>query len=171
MNRETLPRALVAAIMIVMSGNAYAAATKPMAVIGQLVLNGGAASPVMSYAWSVTADTKWTQGGASVGKPNPDSIRITRQFDSSSIEALLKIASGQAFVTGVLTVTVGKGKSASTMVYEMVGLFVTNITHGVEEGLVSESISFVFKTVKWTLTDAAGNVTTGQWDIPAGTAS
>jgi type VI protein secretion system component Hcp len=172
MKRSSLVSALVAAVAIAMSGSAHAAAARPGPAVGQLVLEDGAAAPVHGYSWSVSAGSSWIKGaGPSVAKPVPEAIHITRQVDASSVKALLRIATGQVFESAVLTVNVGRGKDTSTMVYEMEGLFVTNVTHGAEEGLVTESISFVFKAVKWTLTDSAGNVTSGRWDIPSGTTS
>lgn len=160
-----------AAIAIVLSTGAHAASVKPKPVIGQLVL-GGVVSPVAAFSWTVTADSSWTKGGgASVGKPNPGAIRLTKLIDPSSVPTLKGIASGAAFPTAVFTVTFGKGNGAATMVYEMQDLFVTNVTQGAADGLVTEDVSFVFKAVKWTFTDSAGNVTTGSWDIPSGAVS
>jgi type VI protein secretion system component Hcp len=163
--------AIAAAIVIMASASAHAAAAKPKPVIGQLVL-GGVTSAVAAYSWTVTADSSWTKGGgASVGKPNPSAIRFTKLIDPSSIPTLKNIATGTAFPSAVFTVTFGKGNAASTMVYEMEGLFVTNVTQGAADGLVTEDVSFVFKAVKWTFTDSSGNVTTGTWDIPSGDVS
>lgn len=153
------------------STNAQAAAAKPKPVIGQLVL-GGTTSSVTAFSWQVTADSSFSRGGgASVGKPNPGAIRFTKLIDASSVPALLKIATGASFPSGVFTATFGKGNSASTIVYEMADLFVTNVTQSAADGLVTEDVSFVFKTVKWTFTDASGIVTTGTWDVPSGAAS
>ena len=163
--------AVVAAIAIVACTSAHAAAVKPKPVIGRLVL-GGVTSAVAEYSWTVTADSSFTKGGgASVGKPNPGAIRFTKLIDPSSIPTLQKIATGSAFPSAVFTVTFGKGNGAATMVYEMENLFVTSVTQGAADGLVTEDVSFVFKAVKWTFTDSSGNVTSGTWDIPSGAVS
>jgi type VI protein secretion system component Hcp len=174
--RSFLPRSLVAggaltiavlaAILTLTTCDAGAAAVKPKPVIGQLVLDGGPAAPVTGFAWSVTADSSWTKGGgASVGKPQPGSLRITKPIDASSVPALGKIVLGSSFATGVLTLTFGKGASSSTMIYEMDGLYVTELTQGGEDGLSAEDLSMVFKKVKWTFTDAQGNVSNGAYDV------
>jgi len=160
---------VLAGIVIATSGGARAAVIKPKPVVGQLVLAGGGSSPITAYSWSVTADSSWTKGGgASVGKPNPGAIRFTKQIDTNSVPTFRKIAAGEPYSSAVFTVTFGKGNSAATMVYELTDLFVTNVTQGAEDGLVTEEISFVFKSVRWTFTDSSGNVTTGLWDIPGG---
>ncbi len=169
--RAAAVSAVFAAIVIVVSTSAHAAAVKPKPVVGRLVL-GGVTSAIAEYSWTVTADSSWTKGGgASVGKPNPSEIRFTKLLDPSSIPTLKNIASGQDYPSAVFTVTFGKGKAVSTMVYEMESLFVTNVTQGAADGLVTEDVSFVFKAVKWTFTDSSGNVTTGTWDIPTGDVS
>lgn len=163
--------AVAAAIAIVPSTPAHAAAAKAKPVIGQLVL-GGATSAVTAYSWEVSAATNWTSGGgASVGKPNPSVFRCTKLIDESSIPALLKIATGQAFPTAVFSVTFGKGNGASTIVYELEGVFVTGVSQGAADGVVTEDVSFVFKTVTWTFTSSEGDVTTGTWDVVSGAAS
>lgn len=161
-----------AAIALTASTGAHAAAAgRPKPVVGQLVL-GGATSDVTAYSWEVTAASSFTAGGgASVGRPNPSAFRFTKQIDPSSIPALLKIAQGASFPSAVFTVTFGKGKSASTMVYELEDIFITSVTQGSSDGLVTEEVSFVFKFVRWTFTSAAGDVTTGTWDVVSGAAS
>lgn len=155
----------------IMATSAHAASVKPKPVIGHLVLQ-GVSSPVAAYSWEVTADSSWTKGGgASVGKPNPGAIRFTKLLDPSSGPTLHSIATGTEIPAAVFTVTFGKGNGAATMVYEMADLFVTNVTQGADDGLVTENVSFVFKSVKWTFTDGSGNVTTGSWDIPSGNVS
>jgi type VI protein secretion system component Hcp len=79
-----------------------------------------------------------------------------------------KIATGTSYPSAVFTVTFGKGNGAATMVYEMQELFITSVTQGAADGLVTEDVSFVFKAVKWTFTDSSGTVTTGTWDVPSG---
>jgi type VI protein secretion system component Hcp len=163
--------AAVAALALAAAGGASAAAAKAKRVIvGQLVL-GGAASDIADYAWEVTAASTFTSGGAAVGKPNPGAIRFTKWIDASSVSALLKIAVGTAFPSAVFTVTFGKGKDASTMVYELEDLFVTRVGQGSIDGVVTEELSFVFKAVTWTFTSATGDVTTGSWDVVSGAAS
>jgi type VI protein secretion system component Hcp len=160
------------AVAIAASTDAHAAAAKAKpVVVGQLVL-GGVTSDVTAYSWEVTAATNFTSGGgASVGKPNPGAIDVTKRIDASSVPALLKIALGAAFPTAVFTVTFGKGKDTSTMVYELEDLFVTKVSQGAVDGVVTEEVSFVFKTVRWTFTSSAGDVTTGTWDVVSGAAS
>ncbi len=174
MKREIVGRLgalVVAALAIIASTNAHAAAPKPKPVIGQLVL-AGVSSAVTAYSWQVTADSSWSKGGgASVGKPNPGAIRFTKLIDPSSVPTLLKITTGASHPSAVFTVTFGKGAAASTMVYEMQDLFVTSVTQGAADGLVTEEVAFVFKVVKWTFTSAAGGVTTGTWDVPSGAVS
>jgi type VI protein secretion system component Hcp len=161
--------AIVAAILMAAPEGAQAAAIKPPPTIGQLVLDGGPASPVTGFSWSVTADSSWTKGGgASVGKPNPDSIHFVKSIDPSSVPTLQKITTGDSYSTAVFTMTFGKGNTAATMTYEMQELFATNVTQGGANGLVFEDAAFVFKTVKWTHRDASGNVTTGGWNITGG---
>jgi type VI protein secretion system component Hcp len=159
------------AIAIMASSSAHAAAVKPKPVVGLLVL-GGTSSPVTAYSWQVTADSSWTKGGgASVGKPNPNAIHFTKLIDPSSVPTLQKITSGTVFPSAVFTVTFGKGNAASTMVYEMAELFATSVTQSAADGLVTEDLSFVFRSVKWTFSDSSGNVTTGTWDVPSGAVS
>lgn len=163
--------AVAAAIAVVASTGAHAAAVKPKPVIGQLVL-AGVRSAVAAFSWEVTADSSFAQGGgASVGKPQPGAIRFTKLIDPSSIPTLQKITTGTSYPTAVFTVTFGKGNAAATMVYEMENLFVTSVTQSAADGLVTEDVAFVFKAVKWTFTDSSGNVTTGSWDVPSGAVS
>jgi hypothetical protein len=134
--------AAVAALVLAAAGGASAAAAKAKpAVVGQLVL-GGATSDIAAYAREVTAASTFTSGGgASIGKPNPGAIRFTKWIDASSIPALVKIAIGTAFPSAVFTVTFGKGKDASTMVYELEDLFVTRVSQGSIDGVVTEELS------------------------------
>jgi type VI protein secretion system component Hcp len=164
--------AVAAAIAITASTGASAAAAKSKpVVVGQLAV-GGLTSNVTAYSWEVTAASNWTSGsGASVGKPNPSAIHFTKLIDPSSVATLLKIAVGSAYPSAVFTVTFGKGKGASTMVYELEDLYVTRVSQGAIDGVVTEEVSFVFKVVSWTFTSSAGDVTTGTWDVVAGTAS
>lgn len=145
---------------------AHAGPPKPKPVIGQLVLDGGTPAPVTGFGWEVTADSSWTKGsGASVGKPNPGKLRLQKPIDGSSIPELQNIVLGSAFKNAVLTITSGKGNTATTMVYEMTELYVTGVSQSAADGLTSEDLSMVFKTVKWTITDASGGSTSGAWDV------
>jgi type VI protein secretion system component Hcp len=164
--------AAAAAVTIAVSTAATAAPAnaKPV-VVGQLVL-GGATANVTAYSWEVTAASNWTSGGgASVGKPNPGAIHFTKAIDPSSVPTLLKIAQGAAYPSALFSVTLGKGKAASTMVYELEDVFVTRVSQGTTDGLVTEEVSLVFKVVRWTFTSSAGDVTTGTWDVVSGSAS
>jgi len=162
--------AAATAIAASTAANAAPAKAKPV-VVGQLVL-GGATAGVTAYSWEVTAASNWTSGGgASVGKPNPGAIHFTKTIDPSSVPTLLTIALGRAYPSAVFTVTLGKGKAASTMVYELEDVFVTRVSQGTTDGLVTEEVSFVFKVVRWTFTSSAGDVTTGTWDVVSGSAS
>lgn len=163
--------AVAAAIAIAASSGANAAAAKPKQVVGQLVV-GGATSDVTAYSWEVTADSSFTSGGgASVGKPNPSAIRFTKRIDPGSIPTLQKIAVGTVLTTAVFTVTIGKGKTAATMVYELEDVLVTRVSQGAADGVVTEEVSFVFKAVRWTFTSSEGDVTTGTWDVVSGAVS
>jgi type VI protein secretion system component Hcp len=83
---------------------------------------------------------------------------------------LLKyITTGKAFTSAKFTATSDKGNGATTIVYELTGLFVTAITQVGEGGTPLEEVSFVYKTLAWKFIDANGVETTGVWDIPAGT--
>ena len=158
------------AIALLASANAHAGPAKPKPVVGEIVLDGKTA-PVTGFAWEVTADSSWTKGGgASVGKPNPGKLRIQKPIDGSSISELVNIVAGQSFQTAVLTVTSGKGNSASTTVYEMTKLVVTGVSQSAADGLTTEELGLVFKTVKWTVTDASGGSATGAWDVVTGAA-
>jgi type VI secretion system secreted protein Hcp len=139
----------------------------------QLVLGGGQAIPVSAYSWSVTAESSWTGGGgASVGKPNPGAIRFTRQIDASTFADLRKVITGTAFPSAVFTVKFRADGGVATIVYELDGVFVTEVTQGAAvDGPVSEDLSVVFKKVTWTHTDASGAVTTGTWDVVTGHSS
>lgn len=160
--------ALIAAL--VASTSAHAAPPKPKPVIGQLVLDGGTPAPVTGFGWEVTADSSWTKGGgASVGKPNPGKLRMQKPIEGNSIAELQNIVLGSAFKSAVLTISSGKGNTATTMVYEMTELFVTGVAQSAADGLTSEDLSLVFKTVKWTFTDASGGTASGTWDVVTGT--
>ena len=65
--------------------------------------------------------------------------------------------------------TSGNGNTPTPMVYELKDLYVTGVSQSAADGLTSEDLSLVFKTVKWTFTDASGGTTTGTWDVVAGT--
>ena len=163
--------AVAAALAIAASTGANAAAPKAKPVVGQLVV-GGATSDVTAYSWEVTAASSFTSGGgASVAKPNPSAISFTRRIDPGSIPTLQKIAAGMAFTTAVFTVTIGKGKTASTMLYELEDVLVTRVSQGAADGVVTEEVSFVFKAVRWTFTSSEGDVTTGTWDVVRGAVS
>jgi type VI protein secretion system component Hcp len=163
---------IAAAALVPTARAARAAPAKPKPVIGQLVLEGGPPAPITAFSWEVTAPSSWTQGGgASVGKPNPGAIRFTKKIDSTSITSFRKITAGTAVSSAVFTLRFGKGADAATMVYEMEGLFVTSVTQSAVDGVTLEEVSFVFKSVTWTFTDAAGNESSGGWDVPSGTVS
>lgn len=164
--------AVAAAIAITVSVGASAAPAKSKpVVVGQLVL-GGATSDVTEYSWEVTAASNFTSGsGGSAGKPNPSAIRFTKRIDAGSIQTLVKIAIGVPFPSAVFTVTFGKGNGAGTMVYDMQEVLVTSVSQSAADGQVTEEVSMVFRAVTWTFTSAAGDVTTGTWDVVSGGAS
>ena len=175
MRRGKIARLGLLAVAVVAAGIAVpraalaAPADKP---IGQLVLNGGVATPVFEFSWAVTAASSWASGGgASIAKPEPSSIRFMTPIGANSIGVLVKIAVGQSLPTAVFTLNLGKPRDPSTMVYEMQGLLVTGVSHTSIDGRPFEEVSFVFRAVKWTHTDASGVVTTGSWDILSGSAS
>ena len=158
---------LIAALSSIPANGAVSTGGLPS---GQLQLEGGKSFPVLSCSLAVTADSSWTKGGgASVGKPNPEAIRFTKAFDANSIALLKAITTGKSFTSAKFTATSGTGSSATTMVYELTGLFVTAITHVGTGGTPLEEVSFVYKTLAWKFIDANGVETSGVWDIPGGT--
>ena len=165
------PALVVVTLLAAFSTPLATAASSPASgPSGQLQLDGGKPFPVLSCSLAVTAESSWTKGGgASVGKPNPEAIRFTKALDANSIALLKAITTGKSFASAKFTATSGNGNTATTMIYELTGLFVTSITHVGAGGAPLEEISFVFKTLAWKFIDADGVETKGVWDIPAGT--
>jgi type VI secretion system secreted protein Hcp len=158
---------LLAALASIPANGAASAGGAPS---GQLQLDGGKPFPVLSCSLAVAAESSWTKGGGvSVGKPNPEPIRFTKEVDANSITLLKKITTGTSFASAKFTATSGTGAGATTVIYELTGLFVTSLTHVGSGGAPLEEVSFVYKTLAWKFIDANGTETTGRWDIPAGT--
>ena len=136
---------------------------------------------IQGWDWEVEAETSWTKGGgASVGKPSPGKMNFEHFFDTSSIVILGYICTGKAFPKVELQMmkTTGKGTPETYFTMAMEGAFITKVSNsGSEEGLVSQRVELVFKTVKidykpQSARDGSlGAIKTYNWDIPAGTAS
>jgi type VI secretion system secreted protein Hcp len=139
---------------------------------------------LLSCSWNVDAVTSWTAGGgASVGKPNPGPFLITKKVDAASPTFLSMIATGKAAPSAEIVVrdpsrVLGKDAQTPYLRYEFTGAFVTSISPSTSAGdtTATETVSFVFKTVKMTYrpisaSGALGTPIVVSWDIPAGTAT
>ncbi|HEX7860965.1 MAG TPA: type VI secretion system tube protein Hcp [Verrucomicrobiae bacterium] len=135
---------------------------------------------VASFQWAVTADTSWTKGGgASVGKPSPQSFEVTRKVDAASAGLLRAILTGTSFST-VEVVVRDHSRSGATdtaavpLRYEFTGVFMTSIAPAGDSLSPVETVSFVFKTITMkyrpVLEDGQlGKEIVVSWDVPAGT--
>ena len=137
---------------------------------------------VTNFEWKVTANSSWTNGGgASIGRPVPQAVEITRKIDSASPGILAAILTGSAIAKGELVIRdtsrlVNKDSVDTVLRYEFTGILLTSVKPAAAAGdtVPVETISFVFKTLKMTYrpvtTDGTlGNPMVVTWDVPAGT--
>ena len=137
---------------------------------------------VSNFEWKVTADSSWLNGGgASVGRPVPQAVVITRRVDSASPGILAAILTGTSTATGQLVVRdtsrlVDKDSVDTVLKYEFTGFYFTSVKPAAVAGDTApvETISFVFKTLKMTYRPVTTDGTLGDlmvvtWDVPAGT--
>lgn len=139
-------------------------------------------TPLSSFQVGIQAETSWTKGGgASVGKPNPLAIEITKAVDAFSNQLAFYITTGKAFPTiEILWLMPNtKGDWSVAQKIELTGAFITEVMNSSAEGctsncpLIAESYKMVYKTIKRTIykPDKDGNykqVNVWTWDIPAG---
>lgn len=136
---------------------------------------------IQGWDWEVEAESSWTKGGgASVGKPNPGRFHFEHRFDTASTVMLGYICTGKAFPKCELQMIKTGGKSIPETYFTMTmeGVFLTKISNaGTAEGIVTQQVEMVFKTVKIEYksqdnkTGTLVAAKTYNWDIPAGTAS
>ncbi|MGC4044952.1 MAG: type VI secretion system tube protein Hcp [Armatimonas sp.] len=120
---------------------------------------------ILSVEFGTSAESSFLKGGgASVGKPLPSSLTIKRVSDRSSAAFWTKIVTGRNFPK--LVIALGGG-----IVLTLEDVFVTNIRIANDQGTPpTESISVVFKTLRYEVQDTSGR---GQkptgfiWDIAA----
>lgn len=140
--------------------------------------------PLTSFQVGVQAETSWTKGGgASVGKPNPLEIEITKSFDAFSNQLALYITTGKSFPTMEFLWLVQNPKGDFSVVnkVELTGAFITEMMNSSATGctsdcpVIAESYKMVYKTIKRTIykqkdgSYVQANVWT--WDIPAGSST
>ena len=136
---------------------------------------------ITGWDWEVEADTSWVRGGgASVGKPTPGTLNFEHFYDMASHILLGYICNGKAFPKAEVQVmkTTGAGIPQTYFTMTMEGCFITKVSMGAsEDGIVSQQVEMVFKTVKIEYKPqnpkdgTLGSVRTFSWDIPAGIAS
>jgi type VI secretion system secreted protein Hcp len=137
---------------------------------------------VSSFEWKVTADSSWTNGGgASIGKPAPQAVQITRMIDSASPGILAAILTGKVIAKGELVIRdtsrlVNKDSADTVLRYEFTSILFTSVKPAAAAGdtRAVETISFVIKTLKMTYRPVTTDGTLGDpmvvsWDVPAGT--
>jgi type VI secretion system secreted protein Hcp len=132
---------------------------------------------VVSYSLGIDAESSWTKGGASVGKPNPGKLNFEHYFDTS-IPAMVKyIATGSAAPLATLTVRSDpKGNKAGFEYakYTFEDFFFTSVGQVLNgEGRPVSAVSGVYKSLKVQIF-APGDpiaVSCVRWDVPSGATS
>ena len=131
----------------------------------------------MDASWQVDAPTSWTKGGgASVAKPNPGGLSLSTGTSSATPLLLNRIASGKVINSGRLDVvkSVG-GTTVEVLQLALTSLFLTSLsTHISSSGELYADVTFVFKTITFSVWKLGANGTQGTevkttWDVAAGT--
>jgi type VI secretion system secreted protein Hcp len=168
--------AVVAAIAIAASNgsNASQAGLKDSASFGVVKLGSLPEFSMIAYSWGVSnSGSQVGGGGGGAGKANVQDLSFTKYTDANTVDLLKKVTTGDHYPTAVVTVT--DPATSATLVYEMQDVLVTSDSLG---GSVqsagkpvspTENVTLNFAKVTWTYTDAAGNSTSGSWNIAANT--
>ena len=126
---------------------------------------------ILGFSYSIEAESMWSGsgGGSSIGKAYAGPVRFTKAVDSVSITLLKAIASGKLIPRATYTVTADAGgKSPTKLVYQFEELLLVNVTQVGSSAAPLEEVSFTYKTVKWSFTDADGKTVNGGWDTSMG---
>ncbi len=118
---------------------------------------------ILSVEFGSSAETSFLKGsGASVGKPTPSKLTITRTADRGSTAFWTRIITGRSFPR--LIISLGGGVTVT-----LEDVFVTNIQISNSQNTPpTESISLVFKTLRYEVQDTSGRgqKPTGYiWDV------
>ena len=108
---------------------------------------------ISDWSWDIESDTSFLKGsGASVGKPQPNSLSFSHYYDLSSPHIMSKIVQGTNFAEAHIVMlkqtgsTDGKGEVYFGMT--MKECFITKVSSkGGEDGAVSQDVEMVFKSV------------------------
>ena len=127
----------------------------------------------------------WSEGGSNLstigssgggaGKVNFEALTIVKRIDSSSTELRLRMAQGVDIQSAVLSVVRNSGPNSKSNTFfkiEMTDVLVTSVSAGGSAGSdeLTETITLVFGTIKWTYTpqlpngSAGSDIETG-WDL------
>lgn len=135
---------------------------------------------VLSWSWGVSATTTVAKvgGGTAVGKPVPNDITITHQYDKASPVLAKKIVTGTHFPTVTLSAckTVGEGQKEYLSI-TMKSVYITSVSmSGGSDGAVLENVTMVFNNIDFAYKpqDAKGalgaDIKFG-WDVSSGKAT
>lgn len=108
---------------------------------------------ISDWSWDITADTSFLKGaGASVGKPQPESLSFSHYYDTASPTIMSKIVQGKHFpnVWIVMLKQTGdeSGKGEPYFGLHMKEAFITKVSSkGAEDGSVTQDVEMVFKTI------------------------
>jgi type VI secretion system secreted protein Hcp len=142
-------------------------------VAGQLVLDGGAPIPILSFSWGVSNPVTIGSGGggAGAGKASFSSFNVMKNVDASSIALILASAKGTHYQAATFTATWGSGPTAAKLVMDLGQVFVESVQQSGAGGVApTESVSFAYGSVHWTFNDAGGT-TSGDWNIATNSSS
>ena len=108
---------------------------------------------ISDWDWSIEADTSFLKGaGASVGKPQPNSLNFSHYYDTASPIIMMKIVQGKHFpkVHIVMLKQTGEesGKGEPYFGLTLTEAFITKVSSkGAEDGSVTQDVEMVFKTI------------------------
>jgi type VI secretion system secreted protein Hcp len=108
---------------------------------------------ISDWSWDIEADTSFLKGaGASVGKPTPGTMSISKYYDRASPTIMSKIVQGKHFgkVHVVMLKQTGEadGKGEPYFGVTATEVFMTKVSSkGGEDGSVTQDIEMVFKTI------------------------
>jgi type VI secretion system secreted protein Hcp len=108
---------------------------------------------ISDWSWDIEADTSFLKGaGASVGKPTPGNMTVSKYYGKESPVVMSKIVQGKHFgkVHIVMLKQTGENSGKGEPYFGITAseVFITKVSSkGGEDGAVTQDIEMVFKTV------------------------
>lgn len=107
---------------------------------------------IEEWGWDIESETSFLKGGGSaVGKPTPQSLTLSKNYDTASPAIFNRIVKGTVFPSVTIHMLKSTGDSGLLGHYfavVMKDVFITKVSmKGAEDGTVTQDVEMVFKEV------------------------